>query len=70
MASERKRICWITPDYFLAVDAPLIPRLSDWYDVDWVVINAHGGTLHGLTEGLSSRLVGGVAIGFAEISTA
>ena len=52
MGAERKRICWITPDYFLAVDAPVIPRLAELYDLDWVLIQTRGSQSRALTDGL------------------
>lgn len=35
----KKRICWITPDYFLDVDACIVPNLSDDYHIKWIIIN-------------------------------
>ena len=50
--SKRRRICWITPAYFLAVDAPIIPRLLEHYDVDWLLIHTRDDSSHALTDGL------------------
>lgn len=36
---EKKRICWITPDYFLDTDTHIVPRLLKKYDIDWILIN-------------------------------
>jgi glycosyltransferase involved in cell wall biosynthesis len=36
---SKKKICWITPDYFLLVDSSIVPLLSDDYDIKWIVIN-------------------------------
>ena len=35
----KKRICWITPDYFLLVDSNIVPFLTDEYDIRWIIIN-------------------------------
>lgn len=37
----RKKICWITPDYFLIVDAPKVPFLTGEFDIDWILINTY-----------------------------
>jgi glycosyltransferase involved in cell wall biosynthesis len=58
MASGRRRLCWITPDYFLFVDAPIIPRLIEHYDIDWIIINAHADSSHRLTDGLLDGTAG------------
>lgn len=34
----KKRICWITSTYFLDVDIPVVPKLKEDYDIDWVII--------------------------------
>ena len=39
---EKKKICWITPDYFLIVDAPKVPYLSAEFDIEWILINTLG----------------------------
>jgi glycosyltransferase involved in cell wall biosynthesis len=39
---EKKKICWITPDYFLIVDAPKVPFLSPEFDIEWILINTFG----------------------------
>jgi glycosyltransferase involved in cell wall biosynthesis len=41
MSDSKKRICWITPDYFMAVDSSIVPQLSQYYEIDWVVINTY-----------------------------
>jgi glycosyltransferase involved in cell wall biosynthesis len=38
MHNTRHRICWITPDYFLNVDAKIIPHLVAQYSIDWILI--------------------------------
>ncbi len=40
MNKGRKKICWITPDYFLCVDPFIVPHLTDQFDIDWIVINS------------------------------
>lgn len=37
----KKKICWITPDYFFEVDADIVPFLSDDYEIEWILINTH-----------------------------
>lgn len=32
-----KTICWVTPDFFVDVDIPIIPHLLDEYDVTWII---------------------------------
>lgn len=39
MGKNKKRICWITPDYFLDTDTHIVPQLSMYYDIDWILIN-------------------------------
>jgi glycosyltransferase involved in cell wall biosynthesis len=42
MAEEqklKKRICWVTPDYFQSVDSNIVPFLTDDYDIKWIIIN-------------------------------
>lgn len=39
MKKVRKKICWITPDYFLIVDAPKVPFLVDEFDIKWILVN-------------------------------
>lgn len=37
---NRKKICWITPDYFLIVDANRVPYLIDEFEIEWILINS------------------------------
>ncbi len=39
MPKLKKKLCWITPDYFLCVDALIVPELSNDYEIDWILIN-------------------------------
>ena len=40
---ERKKICWITADYFADCDTPLVPLIAEKYDIHWIILfNAHG----------------------------
>ncbi|MCI1741492.1 MAG: glycosyltransferase family 4 protein [Prevotella sp.] len=32
-----KKICWVTPDWFVDVDMPIIPHLLDEYDITWII---------------------------------
>lgn len=34
----KKRICWITPDYFLDTDFTIVPHLSEEYIIHWHII--------------------------------
>lgn len=33
-----KRICWITSSYLLDVDLPIVPRLQEEYDIEWIIL--------------------------------
>jgi glycosyltransferase involved in cell wall biosynthesis len=46
MNSPKQRICWLTPDYFLDVDAHIVPLLARYYDIDWVLIHTHNTERH------------------------
>lgn len=39
MPKLKKKLCWITPDYFLCVDAFIVPKLSKDYDIEWILVN-------------------------------
>jgi glycosyltransferase involved in cell wall biosynthesis len=39
MPETKKKITWITPDYFLCVDAFIVPELSNDYEIEWFLIN-------------------------------
>lgn len=41
MVKKKKKICWITPDYFLIVDAPKVPLLINDFDIEWILINTY-----------------------------
>lgn len=41
MDKIRKKICWITPDYFLIVDAPKVPFLVNEFDIKWILVNTY-----------------------------
>lgn len=34
----KKKIVWITADYFVDVDLPIIPQLLCYYDIRWIVV--------------------------------
>lgn len=34
----RKRIVWVTGDYFIDVDMPIVPHLCREYDIEWIII--------------------------------
>lgn len=38
-AMRKEEICWITSNYFIDVDSPIIPTLSKYYDIDWRIIH-------------------------------
>lgn len=33
----KKKLCWVTPDWFVDVDMPIIPHLTDEYDITWII---------------------------------
>lgn len=33
----KKKICWITPDWFVDVDIPIVPHLLNEYDITWII---------------------------------
>ncbi len=33
-----KKVCWVTGDYFLQVDLPIIKQISDFVELHWVVV--------------------------------
>lgn len=37
----KKRIAWVTSDYFIDVDLPIVPQLSREYDIEWIVIKGY-----------------------------
>lgn len=41
----KKRIVWITPDYFYDVDWPIVEKLKDFYDIRWYVFWGKGSLL-------------------------
>jgi glycosyltransferase involved in cell wall biosynthesis len=58
MAILKKKICWLTPDYFLNVDAHIVPHLSRYYDLEWILINTYNTTRHSdglLTDAFTAR---------------
>lgn len=38
MLPVRKKICWVTTDWFVDVDLPIIPHLLENYDIHWIVV--------------------------------
>ena len=40
--TDKKKIVWITPDYFFDVDWPIVGRLMEKYDIRWYVIWGKG----------------------------
>ncbi len=40
-----KKIAWITADYFIDVDIPIVPLLRDDYDIEWFVIQGADGKI-------------------------
>lgn len=32
------KICWVTPDWFVDVDFPIVPRLAQYYDITWIIV--------------------------------
>jgi glycosyltransferase involved in cell wall biosynthesis len=39
LLKAKKKIYWITPDYFLCADAFIVPHLSKEYEIEWILIN-------------------------------
>jgi glycosyltransferase involved in cell wall biosynthesis len=42
MHSQQRLITWLTPDYFLNVDAKVVPALANDYRIDWILISTFG----------------------------
>jgi glycosyltransferase involved in cell wall biosynthesis len=38
---QETKICWLTPDYFLEVDARIVPELAKCYNINWILIKTH-----------------------------
>lgn len=38
---NKKKICWITADYYSIVDVNRVPHLIDEFDIEWILINCH-----------------------------
>ena len=36
----KSKICWITATYFLDVDVPIVPKLMEHYDIQWIVLSS------------------------------
>lgn len=36
----KKKICWITATYFLDVDLPIVPKLMEYFSIDWKIITS------------------------------
>lgn len=34
----KKKICWITPDYFIDCDIDIIPKLLPFFEINWIVL--------------------------------
>lgn len=41
----RKKIAWITADYFIDVDLPIVPQLLEDYDIMWFVLQGNDGKI-------------------------
>jgi glycosyltransferase involved in cell wall biosynthesis len=52
---NRQQITWITPDYFLNVDAKVVPQLANYYPIDWILIRTPGSERN--SDGLLSDAV-------------
>ena len=39
MNSRKIKICWLTATYFLDVDIPVVPKLQEAFDVDWIILS-------------------------------
>jgi glycosyltransferase involved in cell wall biosynthesis len=38
---NKRKICWITPDYYLDVDSFIVPQLSKIFDIEWILISTY-----------------------------
>lgn len=38
MNLDKMKIAWITADYFLDVDIPIVPKISRYYSIDWYIL--------------------------------
>ena len=36
-----KKICWVTPDYFVDSDIPIVPLVAERFDIHWIVLRGH-----------------------------
>lgn len=36
---QKPKICWVTPDWFVDVDMPIVPHLLDKYDITWIIFS-------------------------------
>lgn len=36
---EKKKICWITPEYYLDTDLYIVPLLCEYYQIEWHIIS-------------------------------
>lgn len=34
----KKKISWITPDYYIDVDLPIVDRLSQIFTIKWMIV--------------------------------
>jgi glycosyltransferase involved in cell wall biosynthesis len=50
-----KTLCWITPDYFLDVDARVVPHLAQRHNINWILIKTHNSRRQ--TDGLLNARV-------------
>ena len=41
----KKRIAWITADYFIDVDIPIVPHLRQDYDIEWFILQGNDGKI-------------------------
>lgn len=39
ISRPKKKLIWLTPDYFFDVDASVVPLLAKHYEINWILIN-------------------------------
>ncbi len=58
---RKLKIAWITGDYFIDVDLPIIKKLGSFYDVKWLIVISHNSTVE--YEEFVNRYLGDTKVG-------
>lgn len=61
---KRKKICWLTPDYFLDCDINIIPLLLNDFDIDWTVVLPKEGSRFNESDFEEYKLLKNLTINF------